>query len=1050
MHRNKMRSTLASSLVFALLVLPLSPGNFSFRMVSAAGEDLWQDYENYTVIAHDTLWSGTITAADIPKPVVVVDGATLTIEPGTHIEVGTLTVYDGKIIALGTEKEKIVFTRRPTDFSALPPEFDQYDKNCFVGVGGMVEFSDWAEANDTPSLFRYVEFDGMGTYVEYDTDNCLPMAMNDKSFRSIFIETAYATPQTTYNPALKFISGKLHIENTSFKNNAYADIETAMWFGDEQESYDYLRVVNSSFESNAQNNALISNFEYPSENHQDYSHRVLFQNNWYGSELGPREAPEYSLGGEKLIGTYFSDGVRTKSLIADPVIIVPGIMGSQKNDQNAWVMDPILHSYDDLIDSFVENGYEKEKNLFVFPYDWYQKNETTAENLKEKILDIRNQTRVSKVDVVAHSMGGLVARSYAQSDTYADDVDQLITIGTPQRGAPESYLKWEGGEGFFRLQGRLAKRHFTQEAEEAGYDNLFQYVRERVLSVEQLLPIDDYLFDVATQEMRAYPAQYPVNVFLENLNKAENIEKLSRIRERIKIVGDMEEDDTIGKLRVVNTIESLGSEKWKYGIPENFGNEDTDQGLELIRGDQTVTLASAKALPDAKEVILKGSHGDLPDIAQCEAFKALTGKEACDKVDYWHIPNVLMLNLFSPVDVQIVSPSGKRVGKNFATGEIFSEIEGAYYTGYDTPNEFITIPNPEKGEYRVLAQGTGTGEYRIEAVSIQEDADGQAEEKVVTFAGTAEMGGENENRVEIDETGGVVVADDQDKVAPITTAALSGTMGTNGWYVGDVAVTLTAEDNAGGSGVEKTEYSLDNGTTWNAYTNPLTIAKEGTNIIQYFSKDKQGNQEGAKTATIKIDKTAPEGKITFNPTTRKLDIIGTDNLSQNVSVVIIAKPEMNVSSQKVKKIKPWFSRWFQKNRKNLPDMLATLTDEAGHMTSIAFEKAKDRNGYLFMRMKSIAYDESEAMLSDAAAQYKWQIDRKHLYRLFAAHLGTASTDIESHYIPKKNETWIMERPRDLADDDNDDESERRPIRTKLPGMIIPYLETEKSSVNIGY
>ena len=298
-----MRSIPASFLVFALLVIPLSQSGSSFQSASAAGEDLWQDYDNYTVIAHDTLWSGTITAVDIPKPVVVVDGATLTIEKGTHIEVETLTVYDGKIIALGTEKEKIVFTRRPTDFSVLPPEFDQYDKNCFVGVGGMIEFSDWAEENDAPSLFRYVEFDGMGTYVEYDSDNCPSMALNDKSFRSIFIETAYAMPQTTYNPALKFVSGKLHIENTSFKNNAYADIETAMWFSDEQESYDYLRVVNSNFEGNVQNNALISHFEYPSENHQDYSHRVLLQNNWYGSEAGPREAPDYSLGGEKLIGT---------------------------------------------------------------------------------------------------------------------------------------------------------------------------------------------------------------------------------------------------------------------------------------------------------------------------------------------------------------------------------------------------------------------------------------------------------------------------------------------------------------------------------------------------------------------------------------------------------------------------------------------------------------------------------------------------------------------------------------------------------------------------
>lgn len=1044
-----MRSISASFIVFVLLVLPLSQGSFSLQSVSAAGEDLWQNYEDYTVIAHDTVWSGNITEADIPKPVVVVDGATLTIEPGTRIELGTLTVYDGKIMALGTEKEKIVFTKQPTDFSGLPPEFAQYDRNCFVSMGGMIEFSDWAEENDTSSLFRYVEFDGMGTYVEYDTDNCLPMAMNDKSFRSIFIQTAYARPQTTYNPALKFTSGKLHIENTSFKNNAYADIETNMNFSDQWASYDSLEVVNSNFEGNTQNTALISNFTYDGVP-QDYSHRVLLENNWYGSEAGPREAPEYMFGGEKIVGEYYVDGVRTKALIADPVVIVPGIMGSQKNDQNVWVMDPILHSYDDLIDSFVENGYEKEKNLFLFPYDWYQKNETTAESLQAKIQDIRNRTSVSKVDIVAHSMGGLVARSYAQSDAYADDIDQLVTIGTPQRGSQRSYLMWAGGEFTDDIIGSILKRHFTQESKHANYSELFKYVRERVLSVEQLLPIDDYLFDVATQEMRAYPAEYPRNIFLENLNTTENIAKLSRIRERIKIVGDTEEDDTIGKIHVVNTIESLTSEKWKYGIPENFGDASTDQGLELTHGDQTVTLASAKSLPGTQEIILKGSHGSLPDISQCEAFKTLTGKETCGEVDHWHIPNVLMLNLFSPVDVQIVSPSGKRVGKNFATGEILNEIEGAYYTGYSTANEFVTIPNPEKGEYKILTQGTGAGDYRVEAVNIREDVDGKAKESVATLTGTAETDKEIESKVEVKETGEVVVVSDQDKVAPTTTAALSGTIGTNDWYVSDVSVTLTAEDNEGGSGVEKTEYSLDNGVSWRTYTIPVLVSQEGATNILYTSTDKQGNKEDIRMLSVKIDKTAPEGKVVFNPTTQKLNIIGTDNFSQNVSVVVIEQPDMNVSSPKVKKIKPWFSRWFQKNKKHLPNMLATITDEAGHTTSIAFEKTKDRDSRLFIGIKSIAYDDNETVLSNAAVQYKWQIDRKNLYRLFAAHLRTTSADIESHYIQKKNETWIMERPRDLADDASDDDSERRPIRIKLPGMVIPYLETGKGSVKIGY
>lgn len=303
----------------------------------------WGDYENYTVIDHDASWSGQITRADIPKPVVVVNGATLTIEKGAHIEIGTLTVYDGRIVALGTEQEKIVFAKQAPDLSWVSPEdLAQYDDECFMGEGGMIEFSDWqVTGEEEPSFFRHVEFDGMGTYLQFDSDNCPSMTMDD-SHRSIF-STAYAASQTTYNPALRFRSGRLHIENSGFKNNDYADIETEMEFREGETPYDFLQVVNSNFDGNTQNTALISNFKYAGEQTEDYSYRVLLRNNWYGSSVGPREAPDYLLGGERIIGEYMLDGFRSKSLIADPLVIIPGITGSAQV-LGQWKLDPILHT----------------------------------------------------------------------------------------------------------------------------------------------------------------------------------------------------------------------------------------------------------------------------------------------------------------------------------------------------------------------------------------------------------------------------------------------------------------------------------------------------------------------------------------------------------------------------------------------------------------------------------------------------------------------------------------------------------------------------------
>ncbi|WP_187274491.1 OmpL47-type beta-barrel domain-containing protein [Paenibacillus sp. N3.4] len=100
---------------------------------------------------------------------------------------------------------------------------------------------------------------------------------------------------------------------------------------------------------------------------------------------------------------------------------------------------------------------------------------------------------------------------------------------------------------------------------------------------------------------------------------------------------------------------------------------------------------------------------------------------------------------------------------------------------------------------------------------------------------------------------------------PVTTAAVSPAQpdGQNGWYVNPVTVTMAAIDHL--SGVAKTEYSLDGGTTWEPYANPLTLDKDAQNVLSYRSTDKAGNVEVAQTLTINVDKTAPVTTATLSP-----------------------------------------------------------------------------------------------------------------------------------------------------------------------------------------
>lgn len=99
-----------------------------------------------------------------------------------------------------------------------------------------------------------------------------------------------------------------------------------------------------------------------------------------------------------------------------------------------------------------------------------------------------------------------------------------------------------------------------------------------------------------------------------------------------------------------------------------------------------------------------------------------------------------------------------------------------------------------------------------------------------------------------------------DLTPPVTTIAFDGTTGNNGWYRSDVQVTLIAQDSPGPenvvSGVKKTEYSFD-GVNWATYAGPFVVTNEGTSTIYYRSIDNAGNVEATKSASIKIDKTAP-------------------------------------------------------------------------------------------------------------------------------------------------------------------------------------------------
>jgi len=117
-----------------------------------------------------------------------------------------------------------------------------------------------------------------------------------------------------------------------------------------------------------------------------------------------------------------------------------------------------------------------------------------------------------------------------------------------------------------------------------------------------------------------------------------------------------------------------------------------------------------------------------------------------------------------------------------------------------------------------------------------------------------------------------------DTTQPTTSATLTGTRGNDGWYTTSVTLTLAAADGADGSGVAKTEYSLDN-VTWQTYSAPFVLDKDGDQYVYFRSTDLTGNVEApAKSQEIKINKAGLVGFWHMDNNWKDASVVGNNGV----------------------------------------------------------------------------------------------------------------------------------------------------------------------------
>ncbi|KAB7849980.1 esterase/lipase family protein [Streptomyces mobaraensis] len=141
----------------------------------------------------------------------------------------------------------------------------------------------------------------------------------------------------------------------------------------------------------------------------------------------------------RIVGTFVAAAAATASLVAGgaataagqaahraPVVFVHGYLGSDP----AWAPAKA---------AFLAHGYRSDE-LFSFVYDYNTSNETSARGLAAFVEKVKKDTGAPKVDIVNHSMGGMVSMWYLKELGGASSVGHLASLAGAHHGTDVAAL----------------------------------------------------------------------------------------------------------------------------------------------------------------------------------------------------------------------------------------------------------------------------------------------------------------------------------------------------------------------------------------------------------------------------------------------------------------------------------------------------------------------------------------------------------------------------------------------------------------------------------
>lgn len=438
-----------------------------------------------------------------------------------------------------------------------------------------------------------------------------------------------------------------------------------------------------------------------------------------------------------------------EGFLPPPTILLPGILGSwtgnffepfinpnpiEQNklslteESQSWIwkqldaLGYLPHTWQLLKTFLPATGHPSYK----CPYDWRNNNQYNAEHYLIPCIDkAKAETGASKVNIIAHSMGGLVARSYIQNDTlYRNDVARLAFVGTPNHGSPEAYYFWEGADlthGWFGILGtvmeKVAGGRLFQMGVHYARMGTVAYAHGFFPSVQELLPTFDYLKD-QLGNTRDIVSMLWQNTLLKDINARPNITKLTNPVLSKVFAG--EGHSTLETIRVLypNPDNLSGNPLKPYpdGQPIPLFEENNLSGDVTVLSQKSAKITEANIPFEVKTKTTRGAenfleHTNLPNSFFNEILTFLGGAATTTPAYTPRFPNAMLaVSLASPADLLVIGPDGKKLGFDTPSQTEAYEITKGIYSGRNDL-ELAAIIDPQPGKYTVLITGNGTGEF---------------------------------------------------------------------------------------------------------------------------------------------------------------------------------------------------------------------------------------------------------------------------------------------------------------------------------------------------